>query len=70
MPWDYDASTQAYRLVRGSYRCTVRCTATAQWLAVISQAGQGADAYSCDTQADARAWCEAPVAEFTARQRR
>ena len=55
MPWDYDARTQAYRLVRGSYRCTVRRTATAQWLAVISRAGQGADAYSFDTQADAQA---------------
>ena len=69
MPWDYDARTQAYRLVRGSYRCTVRRTATAQWLAVISRAGQGADAYSFDTQADAQAWCEARVAELAASRR-
>jgi hypothetical protein len=53
MPWDYDARTQAYRLVRGSYRCTVRHTAAGQWLAVISGQGQGADASSFDTPAEA-----------------
>ncbi len=44
MPWNYDARTQVYCLVRGSYRCTVRRMATAPWLAVISHAGPGADA--------------------------
>ena len=70
MPWEYDASTQAYRLVSGSYRCTVRRTAVGQWLAVISHQGQGADAYSFDTQAEAQAWCAARVAELTAHKRR
>ncbi len=58
MPWEYDASTQAYCLVSGSYRCTVRHTTAGQWLAVISHEGQGADAYSFDTQAAAQAQCE------------
>jgi hypothetical protein len=69
MPWDYDARTQAYRLVRGSYRCTVRHTAAGQWLAVISGQGQGADASSFDTPAEAQAWCEARVTELTATKR-
>ncbi len=62
MPWEYDARTQLYRLVSGSYRCTVRRTASGQWLAVISRQGQGADAYSFDTLAEAQAWCEAQLA--------
>ena len=70
MPWEYDANTQVYRLVRDSYRCTVRCAGTGQWLAVISAGGQGADAYSFDTQVEAQAWCEACVAELTASKRR
>ncbi len=70
MPWDYDATMQGYRLVSGRYRCTVRRTAVGAWLAVISWQGQGADAYSFDTQAEAQAWCEARVAELTASRRR
>jgi hypothetical protein len=70
MPWEYDPVTQTYRLVRGRYRCTVRHTAADHWLAVISAAGQGADAYSFDTQAEALAWCVARVAELAASQRR
>ena len=69
MPWEYDPVTQTYRLVRGRYRCTVRHTAADHWLAVISAAGQGADAYSFDTQAEAQAWCEARVAELAASKR-
>ena len=63
MPWEYDASTQAYRLVSGSYRCTVRGMTGGQWLAVINWQGQGADASSFDSPAAAQAWCEARVAE-------
>ncbi len=70
MAWVYDPVTQAYSLVRGRYRCTVRHTAAGQWLAVISDAGHGADAYSFDGQAEAQAWCEARVAELTASKRR
>ena len=70
MPWEYDASTQAYRLVSDSSRCTVRRTAVGQWLAVISHQGQGADAYRFDTQAEAQAWCAARVTELTAHKRR
>ena len=70
MLWEYEASTQAYRLVSGSYRCTVRRTVAGPWLAVISWQGQGADAYSFDTLADAQAWCEARVAARPTRQRR
>ena len=70
MPWEYDALTKTYSLVSGLYRCTVRHTATDQWLAVISVAGEGADTYSFDTQAEAQAWCEARVAELAARKRR
>ena len=70
MPWEYDPVTKTYRLVRGRSRSTVRHTAADHWLAVISAAGQGADAYSFDTQADAQAWCEARVAELTASKRR
>ena len=64
------------QVARPSRRCvrlalvTVRHTATDQWLAVISVAGEGADAYSFDTQAEAQAWCEARVAELAARKRR
>ncbi len=68
MPWEYDANTQGYRLVCGSYRCTIRRTGTGQWMAVISSRGQGADAYSFDTQAEAEAWCETRVTELTARR--
>ena len=53
MPWEYDPVTKAYRLVSDSYRCTVRHTAAGQWLAVISGQGQGADASSFDTPAEA-----------------
>ncbi len=63
MEWVYDLRTQAYSLVAGRYRCTVRPRATGQWLAVISWQGQGADAYSFDTQAEAQAWCEAQLVE-------
>ncbi len=70
MPWEYDARTQAYRLVSGTYRCTVRRTADGPWLAVISWPGQGVDAPSFDTQAEAQAWCETRVTELTASQRR
>ena len=70
MPWEYDASTQAYRLVSGSYRCTVRRTAVGPWLAVISWQGQGADAYSFDTLDEAQAWCETRVTELAASRRR
>ena len=70
MPWEYDSVTTAYSLVSGSYRCTVRHTAAGQWLAVISHAGQGADAYSFDTQTEAQAWCEARVTELAASRRR
>jgi hypothetical protein len=63
MPWEYDARTQVYRLVSGSYRCTVRRMTGGQWLAVISWQGQGADAYSFDTPDEAQAWCEAQLAE-------
>ena len=57
MPSEYDATTQAFRLVSGSYRCTVRHAGTGQWLAVIRAGGQGADAFSFDTQAAAQAQC-------------
>ena len=70
MTWEYDPTTQAYSLVRGSYRCTVRRTAAGQWLAVLSHAGHGADAYSFDTQAAAQAWCEARLTELMASKRR
>ena len=70
MQWEYDPITKAARLVCGIYRCTVRRTTTGQWSAVISSQGQGADAYSFDTQAEAQAWCEARIVELTARQRR
>jgi hypothetical protein len=66
--WEFDPRTQASSLVSGSYRCTVRRAGTGQWLAVISAGGQGADAYSFDTQAEAEAWCETRVAELTARR--
>jgi hypothetical protein len=68
--WEYDPTTQAYSLVSGIYRCTVRHTAPGPWSAIISSQGQGADAYSFDTQAEAQAWCEARVAELTASKRR
>ena len=70
MQWVYDPVTQASSLVSGHYRCTVRHTAMGQWLAVISAAGQGADAYSFDTPAAAQTWCEARVLERTARRQR
>ncbi len=70
MPWEYDARTQAYCLVSGSVRCTVRHTTAGPWLAVIRVAGQGADAYSFDTPAAAQAWCETRVLELTARRQR
>ncbi len=70
MPWEYDPVTHTYRLVRGRCRCTVRHTAADHWLAVISAAGQGADAYSFDTLAEAQTWCEARVTELTATRRR
>ena len=70
MTWEYDPTTQAYSSVRGLYRCTVRHTTAGQWSAVISAQGQGADAYSFDTQAEAKAWCGARVAELAARKRR
>ena len=55
MTWEYDPIMQASCLVAGRYRCTVRHTASSQWLAVISYEGQGADAYSFDTQTEAQA---------------
>ena len=67
--WVYDPQTKTYALLNGRYRCTVRHTAAGEWLAVISVQGHGADAYSFDTQAEAQAWCEARVAELTARKR-
>ena len=70
MPGESDPVTQTYRLVRGRSRCTVRHTAADHWLAVISAGGQGADAYSFDSQAEAQAWCEARVAERAASKRR
>ena len=70
MLWEYDPTTKAYSLVSGIYRCTVRHTAAGQWLAVLSHAGHGADAYSFDTQAEAQAWCEARVAELMVSKRR
>ena len=68
--WEYDPRIQASSLVSGIYRCTVRRTGTGQWMAVISSGGQGADAYSFDTRTEAEAWCEARLAELTARKRR
>ena len=70
LEWEYNPLTKTSILVSDLYRCTVRHTATGQWLAVISDAGHGADAYSFDTQAEAQAWCEARVAELTARKKR
>ncbi len=55
MEWVYDPITQASSLVSGIYRCTVRRTTAGQWSAVISAQGQGTDAYSFDTQAEAQA---------------
>ncbi len=63
MTWVYDPPTQAYRLIAGMYRCTVRRMTSGQWLAVVSRQGQGADAYSFDTLVEAQAWCEAQLAE-------
>lgn len=63
MEWVYDPVTQAASLMCGDYRCTVRHTATGQWLAVISYGGHGADAYSFVTRGEAQAWCEAQLAE-------
>ena len=62
MEWVCDPLTQASSLVSDPYRCTVRHTATGQWLAVISYAGHGADAYSFLTREEAQAWCEAQLA--------
>ncbi len=70
MTWVYDPQTQAYRLIAGRYRCAVRRMTAGQWVAVVSQQGQGADAYSFDTQAEAQTWCEARVAELAASRRR
>ena len=68
--WVYDPQTQTYALLNGRYRCTVRHIASGAWLAVISVEGQGADAYSFDTQEEAQAWCEARVAEIAASRKR
>ena len=68
MSWDYDASMQAYCLVRGRDRCTIRRAGTGQWLAVTSAGGQGANAYSFDSRAETQAWCEARVAELSTRR--
>ncbi len=68
--WVYDPQTKIYSLLNGLYRCTVRHTASREWLAVISVEGHGADAYSFDTQAEAQAWCETRVAELSTRLRR
>ena len=65
MTWVYDPPTQAYRLIAGRYRCAVRRMPAGQWVAVVSHHGQGADAYSFDTQAEAQTWCEARLAEMT-----
>ena len=70
MPGESDPVTQTYRLARGRSRCTVRHTATDRWLAVINAAGQGANAYSFASHAEAQAWCEARVAELAASTRR
>ena len=70
MSWEYDPITKAYSLITGIFRCTVRHTTAGQWLAVLSQEGHGAAAYSFDTQADAQAWCEARVTEPMTSKRR
>ena len=70
MPGESDPVTHTYRLVRGRYRLTVRHTAADHWLTGISAAGQGANAYSFDSHAEAQAWCEARVAELAASTRR
>ena len=70
MTWEYDPITKTYTLETMLYRCTVRHTAAGQWLAVLSNAGHGADAYSFDTRAEAEGWCEARVAELAAHKRR
>ena len=66
----YDPLTTTYSLVSSRDRCTVRHTTADQWLAVISHEGQGADAYSFDTQTEAQAWCETRVTALAASKRR
>ncbi len=65
MTWVYDPPTQAYHLIAGTYRCAVRRMTAGQWVAVVSRQGHGADAYSFDTEVEAKAWCEERLAEMT-----
>ena len=64
MEWVHDPADQAATLIAGDARCRVWYTPTAaRWAALISVRGDATAAYSFPTPEEAKAWCEAQLAE-------
>ncbi len=64
MDWHDDPAEQAATLILGDARCRVWYTASAaSWAALVSVHGDATAAYSFPTSAEAKAWCEAQLAE-------
>ncbi len=64
MEWVHDPADQAATLIQGDTRCRVWYTPTTEsWAALISVQGDATAAYSFPTPEEAKAWCEAQLAE-------
>jgi hypothetical protein len=63
MDWTYDASDNAYTLIRGALRCCVWLTTLGTWAAVFVQRGISTAAYNFATPEEAQTWCETQAAE-------
>ena len=63
MDWNHDATNDTYTLISGDIRCWVWCSRGIRWNANVSQHGDVLTVYKLRTVEDAKAWCEAQIAQ-------
>ncbi len=68
MDWTYDATDNAYTLLRGDARCRVWYTSLENWAAACMHRGTSSAAYNFTTVEDAKAWCGARVMQAERRR--
>jgi hypothetical protein len=63
MDWRHDATNDTYTLTVGNIRCFVWRSRGRRWNANVSQHGVVHSVYKLRTAEDAKAWCEAQIAQ-------
>ena len=68
MDWRRGRTANTYTLTVGNIHCRVWLTAAGSWAAIVRQYARSKGAYCFATPLEAKAWCEARLAEIEARE--